>query len=104
METKKDIKQKMREGLGSHDRSIVVTGILNSAAEHINNAFRDLANAIQYIEDDKLKKAVEEVKELISHEIQTNKVFADDKQTILSKIKVILNYLKPDKGSDMYTE
>ena len=104
MEIKKFIKQVLREQLSSHDRHVVVTGILNNSAESLNNAFRELANALQYIDDVKLRDEIESIKELISHELQTNVVFEDDKPTIMGRIKVILNNLKPDKGSNMYTE
>ena len=104
METKKLIKQKIREGLSNRDRYTVMSGILNNAAEHLNDAFRELGNTLQYVEDENLKKEIEDIKSLISHDIQTNRAFEDSTPTIMSRLKAILNARKTDNGSDMYTE
>jgi hypothetical protein len=104
METKKDIKQKIREGLHNREKYTVVSGILNNCAENMNNAFRELSNALQYVEDGALRKELEDIKSLISHDIQTNKAFANSAPTIMSRLKDILNARKTDNGSDMYTE
>ena len=104
METKKLIKQKIREGLSNREKYTVMTGILNNAAEHLNDAFRELGNTLQYVEDENLKKEIEGIKSLISHDIQTNRAFDNSTPTIMSRLKAILNARKTDNGSDMYTE
>jgi hypothetical protein len=104
METKILIKEKLREHINYYDKEAIVKGLLNSCANHIYDAYRDLGNAYQYVESNELRGRIEDIKGLIGNEFETSSALENRNVTLLSKLMATLESMKPDDNAGMYAE
>ena len=104
MDDKKIIKQLFREHINYYDKEAIVRGLLNSCANSIYDAYRDLGNAYQYCETKELRDSIEELKGLIGNEVETSAALENRNVTLLSKLMAILECMKPTDSAGMYAE
>jgi hypothetical protein len=98
VETKRFIKQKIREHLDTETQDDVVNGILNKCARHIYDAYRELENACQYVDDLYLRKQLEDIKLSLGHDIENSGSMDNTHSTIISRIMKILGSRKPENN------
>jgi hypothetical protein len=96
VKTNQQIKQKLREALDTETQDTVVNGILNKVATHIYDAYRELENACQYIDDLQLRKEIEDIKLSLGHDLENSGSIADSHPTIISRIMKVLGDRKPE--------
>ena len=85
----------LNEELEDNAHDITVNGLLNRAVKHIYEAYRELENASQYINDLHLKKQIQDIKLMIGHEQENNYGTEFTHSTILSRLQRILQQRKP---------
>lgn len=104
MEMKKLIRGKLVESMDPTSRMSIATGILNTAAKHIYQAYRELDNAYQYIEDQELRKEIEDIKRILGNDLENIHFVKTKEPTVISRLVDIIDDRKPDNGVDMYIE
>jgi len=90
-------KQKLQEGLDGFKRSEHVNGVVNRAANHLFDAFREIEHAISHCDNPNLRKELEEVKEMIGRDTEIAWDSGSDRtETVIGKLQKIISDIKLD--------
>ena len=95
METRKIIENKVKEGIEKHNRKHVVVGFMNKCANSLYDSYRYLEEALQYCDDDEVRKTLEDIKMNMGHEVGISGDFEEIPAGIISKLQKILGKFKP---------
>lgn len=87
METKRLIKEKLE----LHKRQTVTYGIVNKAANHLFDAYRELEMAIQYCDNPEIRQRLEAIKEMLGRPSDTSSSFEVTEPTIISHLQSLMN-------------
>ena len=86
METKRLIKEKLE----LHKRQTVTYAIMNKAANHLFDAYREMEMAIQYCDNPEIRERLESIKELLGRGTDTSGSMENTEPTIISHLQKLM--------------
>ena len=91
-----ETKQKIQEGLDGYKRTDKVNGLVERAANHLFDAYRELEMAISHCDDPNLRERLEDIKEDIGRDREIGGFIDSEKDTIISKLQDLASDIKID--------
>lgn len=87
METKRLIKEKLE----FHKRQTVANEILNRAANHLYDAYRELETAIQFCDNPEIRDRLEDIKEMLGRTLDTSGTIENTEPTVISHLQKLMS-------------
>ena len=91
METKQIIKQKLDEGLEPHKRLSMCGAILNKAANHLYDTYRELELCLQYCDNPEMRNKIENLKMMIGKDYQLGAHIEVEEPSAISELQEIMS-------------
>lgn len=95
METKKLIKEKLREEFNPYKRMSMVKAIMGRCSNHLFDAYRELDQAIQYCDDPLVRQKLETIRRLLGKDDDIAGYMDVETPSVITDLQALASDLKP---------